>query len=288
MDPYDILGLSYPCTKEDIKQRYRELAKLHHPDKLSHLSEEERKEHEEHFKKISVSYKLLMENDFSETSKTEWKGLWGYMDQWMKDPEMLRNMSDLLKKVVDVAKEYKKQKGSEHFIKCEVTLEEVHLQKEKKLRLFLHQIEEPVFILVNCGKYPTYLYTHITPQGKTLFIHLEFILKEHDVYYIDDVFSKNDLLAEIQLTLEEYMMGGERSLVYLDGSVFTVSFPRASLDVIVIENKGLFEQGVLRVVPRVILPTLEEISKVDLKDFEIFLKVCRKFKDSEQNDVKSI
>jgi len=77
MDPYEILGLNYPCTKEEIKARYRELARKHHPDKHQHLSKEEIDAHEQEFKKINLAYELLTKKEFEYTTKNEWKGILG-------------------------------------------------------------------------------------------------------------------------------------------------------------------------------------------------------------------
>ena len=274
MDPYHILGLSYPSTKEEIRSRYLELAKKHHPDKLTHLSDDERKIHEETFKKITVAYELLNKQEFHNTSQGEWKGMWSYMENFMNDPSMLRNMSDLLKNVVDIAREYKKQKGSEHHIKVEVTLEEIHLRKEKKLRLFLKNIQEPIFITVDCGCYPSFLYTHITPKDQTLFIHLEFILKNHDTFMID-LFEPYDLVTEVSITLYDYFTGGQKTLSYLDGSLIHYTFPPYSLNPILIEKKGLYEKGILRILLKICVPTEEEISKVDLKTLEKITKYLK-------------
>lgn len=275
MDPYHILGLSYPSTKEEIRSRYLELAKKHHPDKLAHLPEDERRMHEETFKKITVAYELLNKQEFHNTSQGEWKGMWSYMENFMNDPTMLRNMSDLLKNVVDIAREYKKQKGSEHHIKVEVSLEEIHMRKEKKLRLFLKGIQEPVFITVDCGCYPSFLYTHITPKEQTLFIHLEFVLKHHDTYVLDDLFEPYDLVTEVNINLYEYFVGAHKTLIYLDGTSIDYMIPKYSLKPILIERKGLYEKGTLRILPKIEVPTEEEISTMDLKTLEKVIKYLK-------------
>ena len=50
MNPYDELGLSSDATDEEIKQKYRELAHEHHPDKGGD---------EEIFKRIKAAYEIL-------------------------------------------------------------------------------------------------------------------------------------------------------------------------------------------------------------------------------------
>jgi len=63
-NPYHILGISKDASKEEIKEAYRNLAKLHHPDKGGN---------EELFKLISSSYELLMNDEarihFDETGQ---------------------------------------------------------------------------------------------------------------------------------------------------------------------------------------------------------------------------
>jgi len=272
MDPYEILGLKYPSTKEEIKARYIELARKHHPDKLAHLPLEERQAHEDLFKKINVAYELLKNQEFTNSSHTEWKGMWSYMEQFMSDPELFRNMGPLLKKVVDTAREYKKQKGSEHFIKVEVTLEEIHQRKDKKLRLFLKNIIEPVFIYIDCSRYPTHLYTHITPNGQTLFIHIEYVVKEHSIYCVD-LFENNDLMVEVELSLLDYFRGTTRELLYLDNTTLHIDIPMWSNNIITLPNKGLNERGDLKIVPRIVLPDAETLLTWDLKKLEMLVEI---------------
>jgi len=53
-DYYKILGLSNTASQEEIKQKYRELAKKWHPD-----ANGEKKEYEEKFKALNEAYSVL-------------------------------------------------------------------------------------------------------------------------------------------------------------------------------------------------------------------------------------
>ena len=55
MDYYTILELNENCSKEEIKQKYRELCLLYHPDKNNGEDEE--------FKKINEAYETLSDDD---------------------------------------------------------------------------------------------------------------------------------------------------------------------------------------------------------------------------------
>ena len=60
---YNVLGLKMNASPEEIKKAYKKLALKYHPDKQAANSEEEKKENENKFKKISEAYEFLMNPD---------------------------------------------------------------------------------------------------------------------------------------------------------------------------------------------------------------------------------
>lgn len=58
-DYYLILRLLKNATPEQIKQKYRELAQIYHPDKLTGLSEKQKSHFTEEFKEINEAYQTL-------------------------------------------------------------------------------------------------------------------------------------------------------------------------------------------------------------------------------------
>lgn len=288
MDPYDILGLTYPATKEEIKARYYELARKHHPDKLQHLSQEERDRNEQEFKKINVAYELLTKKEFEYTTKGEWKGMWSSVDSFFSDPDMLRNMGELLKNVVNATREYRKQRATEHHIEVEVTLEEIYLRKEKKLRLFLKKVEEPVFITIDCGCFPSFMVTHFTPDGRTMFININYKAAPHPVYSHDTMFDTNSLFTNLSLTLSEYFSGCTKTLPYLDGTTITVTVPACSTHPIELPGRGLTTAGILTIYPKVELPTKNQLDSFPEKKLAKLHTYLKKLDRPPQNGVKMI
>jgi len=58
-DYYKLLGVDRSANDEEIKKAYRKRALVHHPDRHSGASEEERKEHEKKFKEVGEAYGVL-------------------------------------------------------------------------------------------------------------------------------------------------------------------------------------------------------------------------------------
>lgn len=56
---YKILGVSQNSSDEEIKKAYRKLAIKYHPDKVSYLGEDFRKDAEEKFQKINEAYEKI-------------------------------------------------------------------------------------------------------------------------------------------------------------------------------------------------------------------------------------
>lgn len=56
---YKILEISSDATDEEVKKAYRNMAKKHHPDRVSHLGEEVRKSAEEKLQEINNAYEVI-------------------------------------------------------------------------------------------------------------------------------------------------------------------------------------------------------------------------------------
>lgn len=61
LDPFQILGLAPGASDDEIRQAYRRLANMYHPDKVLHLGDEFQRLAEHKFKKIQHAYQVLME-----------------------------------------------------------------------------------------------------------------------------------------------------------------------------------------------------------------------------------
>jgi hypothetical protein len=58
-DPYVVLGLPPSATWEEISAQHRRLAKVHHPDRLLHASEEQRASSDKRIRDLNIAYMEL-------------------------------------------------------------------------------------------------------------------------------------------------------------------------------------------------------------------------------------
>jgi DnaJ like chaperone protein len=56
---YDVLEITSGASDDEVKKAYREMAKKHHPDKVSHLGDDVRKAATEKFQKVSAAYEEI-------------------------------------------------------------------------------------------------------------------------------------------------------------------------------------------------------------------------------------
>ncbi len=87
MNPYDELGVSVHATSEEIRQKYKTLAQIHHPDKGGD---------EEKFKRIKFAYEIL--SDPIRRTEYDTTGKFG-TDTSIKD-EALHNLAQMLFSII--------------------------------------------------------------------------------------------------------------------------------------------------------------------------------------------
>lgn len=178
-----------------------------------------------------------------------------------------------------------------HIFKLMVSMEEVHLKKSRKVRLFLTEYpKEPFFVHVEFDQFPEMIYVH-RRKNVSYKIIIQMKLKKHPIYHWDDLLNNWDLYTTVRISLYEYFTGTKRYVPALtnkssdanaDNDVLTIDIPSFH-DVkktILFEHMGLRKKGNLYVVVEIRLPTKDEIETNDLckneEDKNIFLNICQK------------
>jgi DnaJ-class molecular chaperone len=211
-------------TREDVKGIYKKIALECHPDKLTHITDEdERNIKIERFKKASIGYKKAVE-DFDNYGKLVYNGtnynfdnfeddyeiynsfdlnFWkNTYDGIFKDKEMIKNT------FIDVAsyffnKGFKNKsyynpstKIVRHNINLPITYRDLCMTSKRKLRILLKNVKEPVYITICCkNDYPS-----LTRQ------------------YIDDDSVEHEIVLNMSIENEGYGSDGSDGSDEGDGS----------------------------------------------------------------------
>lgn len=276
MNPYDILEVPRDTPFADVRVKYFKIARIHHPDKFTGTDEEKR-DNEEYFKRVTVAYRKIETGDISNLgdfshiyTNEDIQSVWSSVEKFFNTPELWQSMKNIITDTLkDVAT---KTLHKFHNVTVPLKLEEIYNEKNKKLRLFLTGVDEPVFVDVNANNFPHKVKKcAILENGCEATITIHFKLKKHKIYRYDDLFDSDDLYADINISLAEYILGKRHSLDFLDGSEIIVNIlPFMDLKIpILIENKGLRKnKGNLYVFVNVSLPDKElwNVQNVDFKE----------------------
>ena len=115
-----------------------------------------------------------------------------------------------------------------HVFDLTVSLEDIYLNRPRKVRLFLKGRADPVVLRVYCGSYPEYRTIWSPADGIGEYeICVLLHAREEDrwPYQIDELFGTKDLYAEIGVTWAEHVTGVVRELPYMSGGVARVAVP---------------------------------------------------------------
>lgn len=303
-NPYEVLGLPYSATIEEIRKRYKQLAREHHPDKWTGGTPEEYTYHEEEFKKITVAYHILIEGNSCNNNlggsttfqpnapktKEEWENIWKRMEDILQKKNIFGHLSKLfqttLEKMADRSdpptstpkNKYTDSRDYIHSFTIPVTLEEIAYGKKKKVRLFLKNDPDPFFVTVPCDQYPEYE-TGIFRPGKPN-IEIRLIIKplEHQHYIVDEIIEgEYDLFKRVPMTLMDYFQGKIYSWTHIDGTNIEIEIPplcgKGHGEVIERrEGLGLLGKGSLYIALEWCIPTQNDWVHMRPDEQENFLK----------------
>lgn len=221
---YDTLGLSNNASKEEIKKKYKSIALTCHPDKLSNIKDEsEKNEKIEKFKNATIAYKKLTNNelgleDLEDFENFDWsKNFFNIFKE--DDVDIFINIASSFINNKIYPKTYYKpinKKVIKHEITFNVSYKDVKYNLKKKLRLFLIDIKEPIFIEIYCGNYPVGHKTYIDDDNNEHEIIINLVFKENKHFYHDTDDDKINLITDLEISLLEYITGCKKIIQYID------------------------------------------------------------------------
>jgi DnaJ-class molecular chaperone len=254
-NPYSILGINTDASKDEIKKSYKEIALTCHPDKLLNVENEGEKNRKiDKFKEATIAYELLMKDkdNIIDEDDMNWKDIWSTL---FKEDDF-KSTKDILKDVfVDMAnifiqnnirpQSYYKPKVSNaerivHKVNVQVTYAEVANNVKKKLRLILKHIKDPIFVDIYCRGFPEIIKEYIDEEDNEHDIIITMVLKKLDNY--DHIISNTgsiDLITSVDVTLEEYLLGCKKDILYIDNNNLNICIPEFQKEYYEIAAKGL-------------------------------------------------
>lgn len=250
-NPYDILGISRNSTKDDAKRAYREIALSTHPDKLIHIKDENEKAMKiEKFKEATVAYDRIINDkiEYYEDEDTNWNDI---LNTFLNNKHEAYNiMKDVFFDIASIyinnkirPKSYYKPQQEpvkKHDITLEVSYKEIMKNSKKKLRLFLVDIEEPVFFDVYCGSFPLVVKQYFDEDDVEHEINVNMKIKEMEGF--DNLINDNgeiDIITSLNISIKDHILGVDKDILYVDNNTITVSIPELSEDVIKIDGMGI-------------------------------------------------
>ena len=172
-NPYKILNIPINSSIEDVKKAYKLIALKSHPDKLNNFSAEEKNIKIKEFMNATNAYNKILNKNVGDDDYININP-----DDWVETFDEIMN-SQLFKEMVNFFMKYK-SKVTKHQIKVDIKYSDYYSTAKKKLRLLLKKIEEPVYINLDCSKYPFHTINYFDNNDN-----------EHEIL-INMVFSKND------------------------------------------------------------------------------------------------
>lgn len=287
-NPFDILGINRNSTKEDAKRAYREIALSCHPDKLTRVTDScEKAEKINRFKEATIAYNTIVneEHIFSEgNDDLDWGQLWKTFFNNKEDT------GEILKDVfLDVASVFMKGNikpkafyhpsqslsVTSHEISVDISYSEIMNNKRKRLRLILVDIEEPIFVDINCGNYPQVIKEYIDDDDNEHEITINMNIKKHKMYdYILRDCGKIDLITSMKLSVSEYIEGTTKKIKYIDETFLDVAVEPFQEDYLIVKGKGL-KNGDIYVDIRIAPPKYTQWNCLESSDKSELIRILK-------------
>lgn len=250
MNPYDILGIPHNSSKEHVKKTYKNIALSCHPDKLVHETNEEIKQEKiNKFKTATIAYDSIINNknfiDIDYTENINWNDIWKTFLNKENTGEIIKgvfvDLASLFMKSNIKPRSYYNPKQNKpiniHNISVDVSYNEILKNTRKKLRLFLIDVDEPVFVNIYCNSFPKVVIEYNDEHDNEHEIVINMELKSCDGYeHIINDSGSIDLLTSIDLTIFEYITGCTKKIKYIDNNYIDIDIPPLNGDYFIKKN----------------------------------------------------
>jgi len=230
-NPYKILNLNNNATIEEVKKAYRKIALKSHPDKLNNILDiEEKKKKIKEFTDASNAYNQILNNDEIDFNID--------FNNWEETFDYIIN-SKLFKEFINILT--KNPKIISHAFNLDITYNEYYSKNKKKIRIFLKDLKEPIFIDLDCKNYPKSIINYIDDNDNEheIIFNLNIINENNTNYYhIKNDNGSIDIIYDMLISTIEYITGNIRELAFLNNDILLIKIEPFS-DKYIINGLGI-------------------------------------------------
>jgi DnaJ-class molecular chaperone len=263
---FKILGIPQNSTPDIIKASFKKIALQSHPDKVGHLSPNDKISHENIFKQSSQAYRILTGMEKEEIDLFNMSSYDDLFNQWC-DPETMDVFANMFTNLTQTMFEKVIHKN------IEITYSDFF--QNKIITKIFNIYDEHFEASILCSKYPkTSFFVNLNEIEYELIIHFEFI--EDDIYtHISHKNKSIDIIYNIGITQYQFYIGIKHTIHYLDGDNIKLIIKPLSLKNIKIKNKGILG-GKLIIKPILINPNINDINKLKNDEFQTLCLLLKK------------
>jgi len=232
-NPYKILGIPNGSSIEEVKKIYKLIALKCHPDKLNNIKDiNERNIKIKEFIDATNAYNKILKGDINDFiynfnydfNENDFENYHFTYEDWENTINSIKE-SNLYKDVINMIMKFK-SKIKKHNINVDIKYSDYFSNTKKKLRLFLKDIEEPIYINLDCKQYPFCIINYFDDNENEheININMNFIndiIINKGYYHINNNTPIN-LYYNINISTKEYIIGDIKEIIFINKEILKI------------------------------------------------------------------
>lgn len=232
-NPYKILGIPNGSSIEEVKKIYKLIALKCHPDKLNNIKDiNERNIKIKEFIDATNAYNKILKGDINDFiynfnydfNENDFENYHFTYEDWENTINSIKE-SNLYKDVINMIMKFK-SKIKKHNINVDIKYSDYFSNTKKKLRLFLKDIEEPIYINLDCKQYPFCIINYFDDNENEheININMNFIndiIINKGYYHINNN-TPIDLYYNINISTKEYIIGDIKEIIFINKEILKI------------------------------------------------------------------